>query len=178
MSASEGNSGYDPRSVQKLSPHRGAEKPLCGALSSLCVYATDIQASSEFYLDVLGLKEIQTSPGGNNGRWFSFSNGLRLQIVGGNHAGIESKRSHLTISTSQFDATVKFLIVNAVDWGSINGEPRKVTVGPNGLRQIFLKDPDANLIEIIDEGLEDGSLENESALSSLPPFAPGTFSTY
>ena len=154
----------DTERLSKLVTNTAASCISC-AFNCVCIYANDLEATSAFYSGVLGLKEIQDQTLSHDTKLFEFSNGCKLQIVGSVDLRLENRGSnYFMISSSDFDATIKFLIVNGIHWGARDGEPRKVTVRPDGIRQIFLEDPDHNLIEV-----------NDGPPKGLVPFSPPWF---
>lgn len=116
------------------------------------LHVKDLEASCNFYGNVIGLKEIVPTPIAlPHVRWFMFANGFTVHIIGG--CGDDPKASwgdHFAIAAQDFDGTMQDLTAKGVRFGTFQGEQGQVTIRKDGLKQIFLRDPDNNWIEIND----------------------------
>src|SRR5262249_464822 len=114
------------------------------------VTVTDVAKAREFYSNVLGFQEIARPPFNFPGSWYSLGGALQLQIsltgargrpaVGGET--IEAPSPHLALWTEDCAAT-------AAKIEALGLVCRDVISGPTGLRQVFVKDPDGNMVEFI-----------------------------
>lgn len=111
------------------------------------VNVTDLEKSKAFYRDVLGLKEIERPPFDFPGAWFAIGESgqqLHLIVHSGEtlrRGGIDTRDGHFALRVRNFEATREWLDRCGVEYvisrNSIAGFP-----------QIFVLDPDRNVIEL------------------------------
>jgi catechol 2,3-dioxygenase-like lactoylglutathione lyase family enzyme len=119
-------------------------------VSHVSITVTDIEKTREFYTRTLGFKEIPRPAFDFPGIWYSLGGDLQLHIILNDQLvrpavereTITARYPHFALWTENCDATAERL--NAL------GLPnRDVISGPTGLRQVFVKDPDGNMVEFI-----------------------------
>lgn len=133
----------------------------------------DLDATVEFYTDILNMTLTPDRPDIGPGAWLDF-NGTQIHVMsehmaldkqGGYTAGSASV-DHLGILASDFDAMKQRVIDRGLDW-------RQNDISPAGLWQLFFHDPNGILIEL------NFRLENEPAGARGPDqvnmYQPGTF---
>lgn len=110
---------------------------------------SDLEASTDFYTEVLGIKRIEDPTNNEMIRWFALGEEKELHLVSTPEEFIRPPRqSHFAISTAAFDQFVGRLRdkdIPFVDW---EGKPNTVYLRPDGVRQIYLQDPDGYWIEV------------------------------
>jgi catechol 2,3-dioxygenase-like lactoylglutathione lyase family enzyme len=115
------------------------------------ILVTDLETSADFYEGILHLKLLET-PWGPAApiRFFSLGAGRQLHM-GLTESSIEPNRNvHLALTVLRFDDYLRFLEERGIAFGTFadaNAEPQ---VRPDGVRQVYLQDPDGNWIEIND----------------------------
>lgn len=115
------------------------------------VLVTDLEMSAAFYEEILQLEALET-PWGPAApiRFYSLGAGRQLH-VGLTDESIEPNRKvHLAFAVLRFDAYLAFLSEKGVPYGNFAGTSSTAQVRPDGVRQIYLQDPDGNWIEIND----------------------------
>lgn len=121
-------------------------------LNHIAVYVKDLKASTEFYEGFLELKEIDEP----------FKDGLHAwyDIGGGQLHLIEDKPwtnptinkiNHLCFSMEDFDGFIEKLKHHNISFEDWPGEKGKVNIRPDGIRQIYIQDPNGYWIEVNDE---------------------------
>ncbi len=119
-------------------------------LTHVSVTVTDVAKAREFYSNTLGFQEIPRPAFNFPGIWYSLGGELQLHIIlndtlvrsAGEREKIEAQYPHFALWTEDCDATASRIETLA--------QPcRDVVSGPTGLRQVFVKDPDGNMIEFI-----------------------------
>ena len=123
---------------------------LFNQLTHVSVTVTDVAKAREFYSDVLGFREIDRPAFNFPGIWYSLGGDLQLHIILNDalvrpaleREKIEARYPHFALWTDDCDAT-------AARIETLGLVCRDVISGPTGLRQIFVKDPDGNMIEFI-----------------------------
>jgi catechol 2,3-dioxygenase-like lactoylglutathione lyase family enzyme len=99
---------------------------------------------------VLGLEEIPRPAFNFPGIWYGLGNGLSLHIILNDELvrpavereTILARYGHFALWTEDADATAKRI-------EELGLPCRDVVSGPTGLRQVFVKDPDGNMVEFI-----------------------------
>ena len=114
------------------------------------VTVTDVAKAREFYSDTLGFQEIARPAFNFPGIWYSLGGDLQLHIILNDQLvrpavereKIEARYPHFALWTDDCDATADRI-------GQLGLVCRDVFSGPTGLRQVFIKDPDGNMVECI-----------------------------
>jgi len=129
-------------------------------LNHVSITVTDVAKAREFYTDVLGLEEIPRPAFNFPGIWYSLGNGLSLHIILNDELvrpavereKILARYAHFALWTEDADATAKRI-------EELGLPCRDVVSGPTGLRQVFVKDPDGNMIELVHHplGMQDSA---------------------
>ena len=114
---------------------------------ALCV--KDVQRSADFYRTVLGLQEITNRTEQAGIRWFSLGEGKELHLISILKEDVKiNKAVHLALTTPDFDAFIKSLDAAKVPYSDWPGNAGKVNVRADGIKQIYIQDPDGYWIEI------------------------------
>lgn len=134
-------------------PALAQDKPLPVArLDHVAIWVADQQKSLDFYRDMFGLNEIPAPfpPGGP--RWMLLANGVELHIQPGRTGPVEQpRRVHMAIAVASLDPIIALLKTRGQGWSDIAGTPGAInTSRTDGIRQIFLQDPDGYWIEVND----------------------------
>lgn len=112
------------------------------------IKVSDLDASCEFYGNILGLKEIKNRTDKSHIRWFSLGKG-ELHLVKGNSAEIQTNVGvHLALKVEDFDAFLSLLQENNITPHNSKGEPNQHTTRADGVRQVYFKDPDGYWVEV------------------------------
>lgn len=119
-------------------------------LSHVSVTVSDLEKAKRFYGEVIGLTQILRPDFGFPGVWYSLGNGLQLHVIVNERvpAGpvephrFDVKDRHFALWVENADETRERLVKI--------GQPfYDFTSTPTGLRQLFVHDPDANMVEFI-----------------------------
>jgi catechol 2,3-dioxygenase-like lactoylglutathione lyase family enzyme len=115
------------------------------------LFVSNLDNSARFYTEILGLKEIENKTKVPTIRWFSMGNGMELHLISGDNKGIVLKKAvHFAFATSDFDGFMKHLNANNIEYSDWPGEVKQFNTRADGVRQIYLQDPDGYWIEIND----------------------------
>ena len=110
---------------------------------------SDLDKSADFYGNVLQLEEIEVPYVNPVLRWFSLGEDLQLHLVKGNNDDVKlDKAIHMALNLSNFDAFVTYLEENKIPFSDWLGEAGKVALRGDGVKQVYLQDPDGHWIEI------------------------------
>jgi lactoylglutathione lyase len=115
----------------------------------IALHVADQDKSVAFYQGAFGLAEIHAPVQGP--RWFSLGGGMSLHLIGGRTAPlVTSKSVHLALRTRSLDPTVAYLKSKGLKWEDWAGNAGAITLRDDGVRQIFLQDPDGYWLEVND----------------------------
>ena len=123
-------------------------------LNHIAVYVQDLQKSTHFYSDIIGLDTIPEPFRDGRHTWFKIGSQSQLHLIQG--AGLQSpqnKNSHLCFSVPSVEEFVTTLNKNNIEFEDWAGEKNKVTIRVDGVKQIYFKDPDGYWIEVNDDSL-------------------------
>lgn len=115
------------------------------------VLVTDLGSSEAFYENILRLKPLDTPWGaGAPIRFYSLGGSRQLHVGVSDGTSRPDKTIHLAFAVRNFDAYLRFLREQGVVYGDFAGASGEPQVRPDGIRQVYLQDPDGNWIEIND----------------------------
>lgn len=114
----------------------------------------DVNRSAEFYKNVLLLSEITNRTQIEGIRWFSLGEGKELHLVSVLKEPVTiNKAVHFALNTNNIDALVKRLSDQKIGYSDWPGKPNTVTIRADGVKQIYLQDPDGYWLEINNVGV-------------------------
>lgn len=120
-------------------------------LDHTAIYVKDLSASADFYRLIIGLSPIPEPFRDGRHAWFDLGNGTALHIIQGAAETREYYRNqHTCFRVASVEAFTKLLREHSIAWEDREGVPGKVTTRVDGVRQIWLRDPDGYWIEIND----------------------------
>lgn len=130
--------------------------PLCSfaqraTLDHTAIYVKDLSVSANFYARIVGLKPIPEPFRDGLHAWFDLGNGAALHIIQGAPKRKEYYRNqHTCFRVASVEAFTQLLKEHNIAWEDREGTPGKVTTRVDGVKQLWLKDPDGYWIEIND----------------------------
>jgi lactoylglutathione lyase len=125
------------------------EKKSSPTFNHMALYVTDLQKSTWFYKEVLGLDTMPEPFHDGRHSWFKVGEHGQLHIISGAKAAKEhEKDTHLCVRVDQLSDVIARLDKYKVPYENWAGEPKKQTRRTDGVMQIYLKDPDGYWIEI------------------------------
>jgi lactoylglutathione lyase len=111
----------------------------------------DLKKSRNFYVSILGLDSIAEPFKDGKHLWLSLGRGVQLHIISGAPKAKEYYQyNHLCLGTDNLESFTKQLAANKIGWVDTNGVANKTTTRPDGVHQVWLKDPDGYWIEVND----------------------------
>lgn len=114
---------------------------------------TDVNRSAAFYKNVLQLTEITNRTQMDGIRWISLGEGKELHLVSIIKEPVTiNKAVHFALNTSNMDGLVKRLKELNIVYSDWAGKSNTVTIRADGVKQIYLQDPDGYWIEVNDVG--------------------------
>ncbi|MGI4743816.1 MAG: VOC family protein [Janthinobacterium lividum] len=120
-------------------------------LNHLALYVVDLQKSSAFYKNVLLLPEIPEPFKDGRHVWLRVGPHSQLHIIQGNKAQEHDINTHLAFSVPDLAKFMAHLDKLNVRYGNWKSEARQTTPRPDGIKQIYLQDPDGFWLEVNDD---------------------------
>jgi lactoylglutathione lyase len=117
----------------------------------VAMYVTDLQKAGDFYEQVLQLKKIPNPFNDNRHTWFDLGHGTQLHVISGNTAAnTRDINTHLALRVPNLDAFINHLKKTNTAFRNWPGTGEVPTTRPDGVKQVYLQDPDGNWIEVND----------------------------
>lgn len=114
----------------------------------LALSVKDLNRSVAFYINVFQLPEITNRTANPNIRWISLNEGKELHLISNAEPVTINKSVHLALTATNLDTFIKRLAELNVPYGDWSGKANAVTTRADGIKQIYLQDPDGYWIEI------------------------------
>ena len=117
--------------------------------AALC--ARNLKKTADFYSAVLQFQKIPNPFNDTSHVWFKIGEGLALHVIQGDcPAEAHPIAIHLCFSVPSLDAFIHHLDQLNITYTSFSKQPKKIQLRPDGVRQIYIQDPDGYWIEIND----------------------------
>ena len=121
-------------------------------LDHIAIYVTDLKKSSAFYRDVLDFDSLP-EPFRDGKHAGSRSVGKQLHIIEGATSRTDQpKRNHTCFRIASLQDFITRLTKAGIAYEDLQGTPGAITLRPDGIQQIYFRDPDGCWIEMNDAG--------------------------
>ncbi|WP_290711346.1 VOC family protein [Flavihumibacter sp. CACIAM 22H1] len=142
--------GKSPKTTAKHSSKTNPSMQI--RINHIALYVSNLHTSTAFYQEVIGLDTIPEPFHDGRHTWFSISENAHLHLISGRATPPEpEKNTHLCFSTGKMDELLEKLKAKGIHYEDWQGKAFTVTKRVDGIRQIYLKDPDGYWIEINDD---------------------------
>jgi lactoylglutathione lyase len=120
-------------------------------INHTAIYVKDVSASAHFYKNIVGLDTLAEPFHDGLHAWFKTGPGIALHIIqGAAEKKTYYKNQHTCFSMASVDVFVQLLIQNNITWEDRDGAKKAITTRVDGVKQIWLQDPDGYWIEVND----------------------------
>jgi lactoylglutathione lyase len=120
-------------------------------INHTAIYVIDVRVSAAFYQNIIGLDTIPEPFHDGKHAWFSTGPGIAMHIIQGASAKKEYyKNQHTCFSVQSVETFTGLLKKNNIPWEDRDGAKMAITTRIDGVKQIWLQDPDGYWIEIND----------------------------
>lgn len=116
--------------------------------AAICV--RDLKASTTFYTTVLGLQEIPNPFNDGRHTWLRIGPALQLHIIQGDCSLTPEKNVHLCFRTPSIENFMARLTKATIEFSNVKGDRNTTNTRIDGVKQLYLQDPDGYWIEIND----------------------------
>lgn len=120
-------------------------------LNHIALYVVNLNISTDFYHNIIGLDTIPEPFHDGKHAWFQVGPNSQLHLIqGAIEKDIHNKNSHLCFSVLSVEDFIDLLSKHRIPYENWAGEQMKATTRIDGVKQIYLNDPDGYWIEIND----------------------------
>ena len=120
-------------------------------LDHIALLVRDLEESVAFLTQVLGLTEGVNPMGGTHIRWIEVGDGRRFHVQAGDISKVHvEKQTHFALSATDFDAVLARFRAENIAFTDMAGTLGAINTRPDGMRAIFLRDPNGYWFEIND----------------------------
>jgi lactoylglutathione lyase len=114
----------------------------------IALYVADLKKSTAFYRDVIQGELIPDPFHDDRHVWFKIGEHNQLHLIAGTVGEEAGRGMHFAFSVSSVDDFLRELDRQAVENADGKGHACEVRFRPDGVKQIYLQDPDGYWIEI------------------------------
>lgn len=120
-------------------------------INHIAIYVVDMKKTADFYSNIIGLDTIPEPFHDNKHVWYRIGPGASLHVIEGATQPKEYfLNNHICFSVQSVDAFVEKLKQNRIEWVNARGEKLQITTRVDGVKQVWVKDPDGYWLEIND----------------------------
>lgn len=120
-------------------------------LDHIALLVRNLDESVAFLTGVIGLTETPNPMGGTTIRWVDIGDGRRFHVQAGDVSSVHvEKQTHFALSASDFDAVLARFRQQSIAFADMKGTPGAINTRPDGMRAVFLEDPNGYWFEIND----------------------------
>ena len=125
---------------------------ISAAINHIALYVHDLSRSVKFYEEVLQLRQIPEPFKDGWHIWFSMGGRSQLHLIEGAPSYIaHEKNTHICFSVSSLEDFMANLEELGIRYGNFEETSKTPNLRSDGIRQIFLQDPDGYWLEVNDD---------------------------
>lgn len=123
--------------------------PVPFMLEHVALSVKDVDASALFYAKTFGLSEIVNRGEVDGIRWFSLGKDRELHLISTVKGRIiTTKAVHFAVRANDFESFVMRIRDANIPYQDWAGTPNTISLRPDGVKQVYVQDPDGYWIEI------------------------------
>jgi catechol-2,3-dioxygenase len=129
---------------------RGQNKSFDFTFNHQALLVKDLTRSVDFYQKIFQLKEITNRTKNDAIRWMSLGQDKELHLISNQKSNVNqaAKEVHLALTTQRLDDFIQWLNENKIEFSDFPGTAHKINIRADGVKQIYLQDPDGYWIEV------------------------------
>jgi lactoylglutathione lyase len=118
-------------------------------VNHLAIYVVDLQKSADFYEKIIQLQKIEEPFHDGKHVWLKMGEHSQLHIISGAAATVPHEENvHLAFSVPSLEDFIKHLKAENIKFGNWAQNSEEPQVRADGIKQVYLKDPDGYWIEV------------------------------
>jgi lactoylglutathione lyase len=130
--------------------HAQSDKPRA-RINHTAIYVIDLKATKAFYENIIGLDTIPEPFHDGKHAWYRIGPNVSMHVIQGAAERKEYyKNQHTCFTVSSVEAFTEVLKKNRIQFEDVSGKKNSITTRVDGVKQIWLQDPDGYWIEIND----------------------------
>lgn len=126
-----------------------AQKPYA-SFSHIGLEVHNLDRSVAFYTSLFHLDTMPNPFQGRRIKWFKLGGVTQFHLVEDTATYISQENFHIAFSVTSISRFILVLKSKNILYLDDNDKPNSITIRPDGVRQIYFKDPDGNLVEVND----------------------------
>jgi len=120
-------------------------------INHVAIFVKNLKVTKAFYENIIGLDTIPEPFHDGKHAWYSLGTGISLHVIEGATAKKEYfKNQHTCLSVESVDQFAEVLRKNKVPFEDLKGNQHVYSTRVDGVKQMWLRDPDGYWIEIND----------------------------
>lgn len=120
-------------------------------INHTAIFVKDLKVTKAFYENIIGLDTIPEPFRDGKHAWYNLGGGVSLHVIEGAPTRKEYyKNQHTCFSLESVEAFIRILEKNSIPYEDVKGNRNAITTRVDGVKQIWLQDPDGYWIEIND----------------------------
>ena len=118
-------------------------------LNHQALFVMDLKKAADFYKNIIGLPQIEEPFKLGKHVWLKTGPHTSLHLILGSEGKKEYyKNHHICFSVPSLETFIEKLKKNQLSWEDAGGRKGAVTTRPDGIKQLWLQDPDGYWLEI------------------------------
>jgi lactoylglutathione lyase len=120
-------------------------------INHTAVFVVDLKVTRAFYENIVGLDSIPEPFHDGKHKWYSLGQGVAMHVIqGATEKKTYYKNQHTCFSVASVDDFAAVLKKNNIAYEDVKGNKNAISLRVDGIKQIWLQDPDGYWIEIND----------------------------
>lgn len=121
-------------------------------ITHIAVHVEDITRSADFYKNVFEFPELDEPFKDGVHVWLDLGNNVSMHIIEAPWTKPTiNKNNHICFSVKDMDQFISNLAKHGVEYEDWPGKKGEINIRPDGIKQIYVQDPDGYWVEINDE---------------------------
>ena len=121
-------------------------------LNHMAIYVVDLKKSTAFYQNIIQIDTVPEPFHDGKHTWFKVGTYSTLHIIeGAKEPVVHDKSHHMCFSVPSLEAFMARLDKENIFYTNLKGDGKTPNVRVDGVKQIYLKDPDGYWLEINNE---------------------------
>lgn len=121
-------------------------------LNHMAIYVVDLKKSTAFYRDIIQIDTVPEPFHDGKHAWFKVGDYSTLHIIeGAKEPVVHDKSHHMCFSVPSLEDFIARLEKQKIFYTNLKGDGKTPNVRVDGVKQIYLKDPDGYWLEINNE---------------------------